>query len=377
MTGPTVAAVTLRPEGGGVATVARLVWRAFQDRWGDGCRLVQLMEEGDRPGQLSASTSARVHFGARLAREQALGHSTWTFYTHLSLAKVQTFVPRALAKPYGVFLHGIEAWRPLSSSQRQVLEGASILVANSHYTADRVSRAHPWMDRIETCPLALPRLPQAETSLPLPWDLGTHSVLLVGRMASEERYKGHDELIEAWPGVLAKVPSARLVFAGAGDDLPRLTGKAAALGITPSVIFTGFVTESALSALYERAAVFAMPSREEGFGLVYLEAMMRKLPCVGSIHDAAGNVIEDGVTGCLLDQGDRAAITGCLVALLQDGPRRVAMGERGHERATTVFGYARFRDRLLSLMSASFGEVDASTSMLMPARDERTPLAER
>jgi phosphatidylinositol alpha-1,6-mannosyltransferase len=103
-------------------------------------------------------------------------------------------------------------------------------------------------------------------------------------MSADERYKGHDQILDAWPVVRSRIPDARLVIVGDGDDAPRLRAKAASLGLAASVLFTGFVTEAQLAALYQKASVFAMPSREEGFGLVYLEAMARGVPCIGSIH---------------------------------------------------------------------------------------------
>ncbi len=127
---------------------------------------------------------------------------------------------------------------------------------------------------------------------------------IVARMSSAERYKGHDELLEAWPIVKAHLPDARLVCVGDGDDLPRLQQKAHELGIGSETIFTGFVSADELHGWYDAASVFAMPSRGEGFGLVYLEAMSHGLPCIGSVHDAAGEIIDDGVTGHLVDQSD-------------------------------------------------------------------------
>jgi phosphatidylinositol alpha-1,6-mannosyltransferase len=354
---PTLATITLHPKGGGIAAVSRLMWQVFQEQWGGECRLVQLVEDDVDPPTLETTTVARVQFGARLAREQALGQCRWTLYTHLSLTKVQSFVPRGLEKPYAVFLHGIEAWRPLSPTQRRVLEDATLLMANSRYTARRVTAAHPWIGPIHVCPLAMSgRAPNAEAPGDLPWPLGRHVVLVVGRMMAGERYKGHDQLLEAWSMIVARVPDAQLLLAGTGDDVSRVRAKAAALGHEPSVIATGFVTDAVLAALYERAAVFAMPSRDEGFGLVYLEAMARRLPCIGSVHDASGEVIDDGATGFLVDQADRTALADRVVRLLQHEGLRAEMGARGRERLLRHFAYPQFRDRLLSLVLASFGE---------------------
>jgi phosphatidylinositol alpha-1,6-mannosyltransferase len=173
-------------------------------------------------------------------------------------------------------------------------------------------------------------------------------------MLAEERYKGHDEVLDAWGGVLARVPEAVLVFAGEGDDEPRLRRKAAHLNIESSVRFAGFVSDADLHALYDEAAVFAMPSRNEGFGLVYLEAMSHGVPCIGSTADAAREVIQDGVTGFLVHQQDRSALTDRIVRLLSDESRRREMGMAGRARVETLYSYARFRDGMIEALDGAF-----------------------
>ena len=80
---------------------------------------------------------------------------------------------------------------------------------------------------------------------------------------------------------------------------------------------------------------------------MYLEAMSNRLPCIGSIHDAASEVIEDGVTGFLVDQADVPALAGRIVQLLTDEPRRVEMGARGYARLQAHFTRKHFAARLM------------------------------
>jgi phosphatidylinositol alpha-1,6-mannosyltransferase len=241
---------------------------------------------------------------------------------------------------------------------RRVLDGAALRVANSHFTARRVAEAHPGIGPIAVCPLALPP-DSGRASGPAAGDIsgiGPHAVILVARMISAERYKGHDELLEAWPAVVAQVPDAQLVFVGSGDDTDRLRAKAATLGIGSSVLLTGFVSAERLRALYERAAMCAMPSRGEGFGLVYLEAMSYGLPCIGSVHDAAGEIIDDGVTGMLVDQTDTGMLSESIVHLLQDEGLRRTMGAEGQRRLQREFSYEQFSRRLLAQVESTLGD---------------------
>jgi phosphatidylinositol alpha-1,6-mannosyltransferase len=344
--------VTLSPRGGGVALVSRLARAALRERWGADCTVVTLLPDDGVDGPLHAGLASRVGFGARLAVRQALGECDWIFYGHPSLAQVQRYVPDRFRRPYVIFVHGIEAWRPLSQGEREVFAGAAVRLTNSTYTAERVRHENPDLPGLTVCPLAL--VP-GEAVAPTVWhgpSLGPHAVMIVGRMMAAERYKGHDALLDAWHLVRARVPDATLVFAGDGDDVGRLREKAAPLG-DDAVRFTGFLTTDQLHAAYDRAAVFAMPSRGEGFGLVYLEAMAHGLPCVGSVHDAAREIIEDGVTGYLVDQADSGALAGRLIDLLVDPDRRAAMGARGRARLAREFSFARFADRLVAALESA------------------------
>jgi phosphatidylinositol alpha-1,6-mannosyltransferase len=218
-------------------------------------------------------------------------------------------------------------------------------LSNSDFTASRVMEANPDVGAVLTCVPGLPQTWQPETRSADPrW--GRQSVIIVGRMIGSERYKGHDELLEAWPAVVAAIPDAHLVCVGEGDDVPRLRAKAASLGVGARVSFPGFVTAAIRQQAYGDAAVFAMPSRREGFGLVYLEAMASGLPCIASVHDAAREVVVDGVTGYLVSREDTAGLSARLVSLLDDEPKRRAMGEAGRRRVSEQFTFDAFRHRL-------------------------------
>jgi len=373
MSTPTLAAITLHESGGGVASVSRLVWRVMGDTWGDHRRLITLSDapaDPDRPKR--PTIASRAAFGFRLAAAQTAHPAGWVFFTHLSLARAQRLMPAVLRRQYAVFLHGIEAWRPLNGHEHAVLRGAALRVANSRYTATQIAAANPEIGPIEICPLAYspaavtPGTARVTTGAP---DVGPKAVLLVGRMDAAERYKGHDELLEIWPRVVASTPDARLVFAGDGDDRARLLTKAASLGVTAHVTFTGFLSTDALASLYNRAAVFAMPSRGEGFGLVYLEAMAHGLPCIGSTHDAAREVIDDGVSGFLVDQADGGILADRITQLLADESLRRRLGGAGRRRVEERFGYRQFSHRLIDLVRRSLGTDVAGVPTVSRALD--------
>lgn len=347
-----LAVISFAQDAGGVGYVARLLRRALRDAAGEPWTAAL-----DPARYFDVSLRESGTFALRLLRACATRRVDWLLFNHVGVARALKAVPAPFRVPYAVFVHDIEAWSPdLDPARKRALAGASLRIANSAYTAARIEATHPELAPVVPCPLGL----LEDTPAPGAIDetllaaMGRHAVLIVGRISSTERYKGHDELLAAWPTVVAAVPAARLVIAGRGDDVPRLSAKAVALGVGDSVLFPGYVNEATLALAFERAALYAMPSAREGFGLVYLEAMRAGIPCIGSTTDAARDVIVDGRTGFLVDRADPGAVAAASVALLTNDDLRGRMGRAGRARFESGFTYEHFRDRLLPILSRSF-----------------------
>ena len=375
MTGPRggrriLATITLESHGAGVTAVSHLLWRALQDRWPSDHALLTLQEDDGTP----LTWRAKARFSARLASAQVFGRARWVLFGHLGLVRAQALIPAPLRRPYGVFFHGVEVWRALSEPDRRLLRGATLRVANSSYTANRVMAMHPDIGDVQACPLSLAQAEEqamhargGPASPPQP-----PAVLMVGRLDAGEAYKGHAQMIDAWPRVLAHVPDAELVIVGSGDDRVRLEALARRLGVHERVRFLGYLDREALHQRYAAASVFALPSRGEGFGIVYLEAMAHRLPCIGSSHDAAGDVIVEGVTGFLVPQDDPRVIADRVARLLTDEPLRRQMGEAGFRRVQEEFTFARFASCLIDLIDRT---LEPAASLGAPAAARRGPVA--
>jgi phosphatidylinositol alpha-1,6-mannosyltransferase len=350
---PSLAVITRKQGGDGVAFAGLLLERALSRITHAPLSMLELAPVVT--GHPSAMEQMR--FSLRLMLAQLLERRGWWFFNHVGIARAQNLVPRVVRRPYAVLLCGIEAWdTAISAERKRVLRSATLRLAISGYTATRVSATHPDIGPIIDCPLAL--LPDAPSPTSFEHamlhQIHENSVLIVGRMSSAERYKGHDELLECWSTVLAQVPNAQLVIAGQGDDVTRLRDKATSLGVANNVLFLGFVPDGTLAALRERVAIFALPSRGEGFGLVYLEAMRAGLPCVGGMHDAAADVIANGETGVLIDPKDGRSLSSAIVTLLRSPDLRARFGAAGKLRFVREFTFDRYSERLAPILSAAF-----------------------
>jgi len=259
-----------------------------------------------------------------------------------------------------VIAHGIEVWSPLSRIRREALLHADLVLAPSTDTVQKIAQVQGVaLERIRRLPWCLDPgflADSHESELLRPREFPKGRVLLtVARLAANERYKGIDELIEVMPDLLSTTPDLHLVIVGDGDDLPRLQQRTVHLGISDRVVFLGSLDRHDLIACYRDCDIFALPSAGEGFGLVFLEAMALAKPVVGGAHGGTPDIIEDGVTGYLVQHGDLAQLQERLQRLLTDDLLRRRMGVRGLERVLCDFTFDRFSHQLTMLLKGCLG----------------------
>jgi glycosyltransferase involved in cell wall biosynthesis len=166
-------------------------------------------------------------------------------------------------------------------------------------------------------------------------------------MDSRERYKGHDTLLELWPAVRRTTPDAQLLVVGDGDDATRLRQKAA--DTCDGITFLGRVDEPTLASLYRDATFFVMPSADEGFGLVFLEAMRASTPCIAAFG-AAEEFIRDGHNGLIVDPDDDNELLAAIEHLFADRQQRMRMGAAAAQLVNTQFDEAALQRRVCAAL---------------------------
>jgi starch synthase len=157
---------------------------------------------------------------------------------------------------------------------------------------------------------------------------GAHraGVLFIGRLT---RQKGVDTLLRA-----AAAFRAPLTICGSGPEEGALRTLAADLELGARVRWLGTQPQSRLADLYREAAVVAMPSHEEGLGLVAVEAALCGTPVVGFRSGGLVDVVDDGATGFLVPPGDARALAGALDRLTRDPALVASLGATARARAS-------------------------------------------
>lgn len=161
-------------------------------------------------------------------------------------------------------------------------------------------------------------------------------------------WKGQRELLQAFARVRNRVPNAVLLIVGA--DAPHegtsfteeLKALARELGVAPYVHFTG--ARSDVARVMAACNVYTMPSFEEPFGLVFLEAMAMGKPVVGIDNGGTPEVVAHGETGLLSPPWDVPALAQNIVRLLDEPALAERMGQRGRERVLSQFNPERMAE---------------------------------
>lgn len=249
-----------------------------------------------------------------------------------------------------MFCHGIELWRWHGWLTRRLLRRVDLFVCNSDYSWERFVEHSPFL---RCCPHITTGLGIGEPlagGIPAPDAVPT--AVIVGRMSRAEDYKGHRELIAAWPKVLERIPAARLDILGGGDLRPELETMARQANLSDHVRFLGRVSEERKCDRIAASRCLAMPSRNEGFGIVYLEAMRLGRPCLVSDCDAGREVVNPPEAGLAVDVLDDNAVADSVVKMLSDSPEWHAWSAAARRRYEANYTAAHFQHRLRSALDA-------------------------
>jgi phosphatidylinositol alpha-1,6-mannosyltransferase len=269
---------------------------------------------------------------------------------HPNFAPIGWILSRLTRAKMVTFIYGIEVWKPLSPARRWALQQSDLIISISHHTANRAKKAnHIPMRKVRILHNCLdPSLRRAPKNCEA---TGGLSLLTVARMSMAERYKGHDYVIRAMPTLLNRFPGLSYNIIGGGDWQPHLAAMAVDEGVSHAVHFHGIVPEDELRERYANTSVFIMPSRGEGFGFVFLEAMAQGTPVIGGNLDASREVIIDGKTGYLVNPTSLQAIIDVTSRLLNDQELRDNLGRAGASHVEQRFSFERFQQQLAAYMS--------------------------
>jgi phosphatidylinositol alpha-1,6-mannosyltransferase len=341
---------SLVPGRGGICRVARLMTRVVAEEAAKSNLSVRSLVLNDFAPPTDLGVQIESARGSRARFLYKVNKAAFTYshaiYDFLGMSRAHFQIPFR-RRPFMVWIHGIEVWEGAWPCHLKRSRGAQVLISNTEYTRARADRLHGMFSSAMVCWLATET---DETPVRDSSRNGRPRVLILARMDSAG-YKGHAELIEAWPTVVAAVPDAILTIVGTGDGAAAFKSMAGRSPCADRIEFRGFVPDPEMDEVWSQTNVFAMPSRGEGFGLVYIEAMRHSVPVIASVHDAAPEINLDGCTGYNVNLDRPENLAEKVIYLLRNPDRAAELGANGRRRWHDHFRYSAFRERFLPILN--------------------------
>jgi glycosyltransferase involved in cell wall biosynthesis len=274
---------------------------------------------------------------------------------HINFAPVGFLIDKLLGIPYCILVYGVDCWNIKQFWKKAAIHNASKIISIGEYTANRliqeqkINRKQFYFlpctfdsDRfkIESKPHYL--LEKYHLNL------NQKIILTVTRLSQTDGYKGYDKIISALPQIIDQIPNIHYLLVGKGDDRLRIEKLIKQLNLEKYVTLTGFVSDEQLCDHYNLCDVFAMPSKGEGFGIVYLEALACGKPTLGGNQDGAIDALCNGELGALVDPDNVDEIANTLIQILQGtySNSLLYQPENLREKAINTFGFQKFTQTL-------------------------------
>ncbi len=283
--------------------------------------------------------------------------------THPNLSPLAYILSRLLGIPYWVVAHGIDVWYIQKVSVLNALIKANLVIAVSDYTRQRLLKEQPIAEE-KVKVLANTFDPKKFVIAPKPQHLLNQLklrseqaiILTVTRLAQDktgQRTKGYDEIIRALPAIIDKIPNVHYVLVGKGDDQARIEKLVQELEVERYITLAGYVSDEELPQYFQLCDIYAMPSRGEGFGIVFLEALASGKPTMGGNQDGAISALCNGELGALVNPDDIKEIADTLVSILQGNYPNLLMyqPEQLRKKVIEAYGFESFKNNLAQLLN--------------------------
>ena len=341
---------------GGVQASARIAWDAVTEHAKVAPTLLVYANENHGASSTNGNEALVVN-SKRKAIYHALTRSwphDFVFVWHLGLLRLLPFFRFSKVRVV-VMLLGIEAWKEQRGLTRRQLDKVDLFLSISDHTWQNFLKFNSqYADKPhQTVRLGIGGPLRGETPVPA----AMPAALMLSRVSKDEDYKGHREVIKAWPRVLRTVPNAELWIVGDGDlrsDLEQLVNE---LNLIQQVRFWGLVSEETKEKLLRDCRCLVMPSRAEGFGLVYLEAMRDGRPCLVSTLDAGREVVNPPEAGLAANPVSEDEVASSICRLLGEGSEWEQWSQQARRRYEEHFTAKHFQERLAAALFPGEGSL--------------------
>ncbi len=280
---------------------------------------------------------------------------------HINLAIIGCLIKRIRPSVKLILIvHGIEVWKTHVRHKKELLELADIILSVSQFTKEKIIAFNPTVhaDRIKIFPNTIDPYFLAPTSFNKPdylfkrYNLNSDAQILltVTRLSFTEKYKGYDNTIALMNEITESNNNVRYVLCGKADSFEkeRIVSLIKANGVSNKVELTGFIKDEELIDHYLLADVFVMPSKKEGFGIVFIEALACGRKVIAGSKDGSVDALMNGELGTLIDPDNIDELKQAIFTSLENKEHNpYAM----QQKVYAAFGFHRYKERLRNYLN--------------------------
>ena len=257
--------------------------------------------------------------------------------------------------------HGIEVWRPLTLIKRLCLKSCNKIISVSSFTRQQMISRHA--ANPEKCVVlnnAIDPFMRLPSTFKKPERLmkkhrinpENQTIFTLTRLASTEQYKGHDQVIKVISRIKYRFPGIRYILAGQYDHREeiRIQKLISEYNVDEEVILTSFLAENELADYFLLADLFVLPSKKEGFGIVFVEAMACGLPVICGNVDGSVDAIRGGQLGRAVNPDDLEELEEAIVDYLET-PLPLLRRYEMQKQCLLYFNESDYMDKLNNLIN--------------------------
>jgi len=273
--------------------------------------------------------------------------------SHIHLINIVYFIKKIYPnKKIYLLAHGIEIWKKFSDAKLKMLKQLDKIICVSAFTAQKVMDMHHIPPaRIEILNNCLDPFYHLATNFEKPqllldrYNLNNEHLILfsLSRLSSSEKYKGYDHTIELLPKLLESYPNLVYLLAGKWDtaEKKRLDDLIIKNKLENQIKMIGFIDEAELTEHFLLSDLFILPSKKEGFGIVFIEAMASGLRVIAGNKDGSVDALRGGALGTLVDPDDQQDILSSIYSVLGHTQTQHEK-EKLREKCIQAFGYQQY-----------------------------------
>ena len=353
---------------GGIEKVCRLAGRALHllsvENSNDNVKVFSMYDEPADVNELyfpaalfTGFGKSKVHFITAAIKEGI--KNQLVILSHVNLLVVGFIIKLISPKTKVVLVaHGIEVWRIFPKWKKMMLNKFDLILPVSEFTKTRMMELYGIPEKkitvLNNCldpflPLPL-KAKKSERLLQL-YGINENDTVLftLTRMATGERYKGYDHVIQAVYELRHIKPAIKYLIVGKYDEAEkaRLDEIITRLSLQDNIILAGFIPDEEIAIHFNLADIYIMPSQKEGFGIVFIEALYYGKPVIAGNIDGSVDALKNGIFGLLVNPTNQLQITNAIVEVITNRQKFIPDSVKVIEH----FGFDTYKEKLHHILN--------------------------